>query len=138
MKKQNFEIIDHTADLGLVARGETLAEAYANAAYGMFSIMVDLEAVQEDEFRRVELAEDDEEALLFEWLNSLIYLFEVEMLLLKRFDITDFNDNRLTALCYGERYDAARHRLRTGVKSATYHLLEVDRKNPRVQVIFDI
>lgn len=138
MKKNRFELIDHTADIGLVAYGDTLAEAYANAACGMFSIMADLEKVQEDEFRRVEIAEDDEEGLLFEWLNSLIYLFEVEMLLLKRFDIIEFGDDRLTAVCYGERYDAARHRLKTGVKSATYHMLEVDRKNPRVQVIFDI
>jgi SHS2 domain-containing protein len=138
MKKKRFELIDHTADVGLVAYGDTLAEAYANAAYGMFSIMADLEKVQEDEFRRVEIAEDDDEALLFEWLNSLIYLFEVEMLLLKRFDIVEFGDGRLTALCYGERYDPARHRLKTGVKSATYHMLEVDRENPRVQVIFDI
>ena len=138
MKKKGFKLIEHTADVGLVAFGETLAEAYANAARGLFSIITDLEKVQEDEFRRVELREDDAEALLFEWLNSLIYLFEVESLLLKRFDIIEFGDDRLTAVCYGERYDAARHRLKTGVKSATYHMLEVDRETPRVQVIFDI
>jgi SHS2 domain-containing protein len=40
--------------------------------------------------------------------------------------------------CFGEKYDASRHRLKTGVKSATYHMLEVDSAKNRVQVIFDV
>jgi SHS2 domain-containing protein len=138
MKNKNFRLIEHTADIGLVARGKTLAEAFANAAVGMFSIMTDLDSVSEVESRRVEIYEDDVESLLFEWLNSLVYVFEVEMLLFKRFDITEFGENRLIAVCSGEEYDPARHQLKAGIKSATYHLLEVDREKNQVQVIFDI
>jgi SHS2 domain-containing protein len=86
----------------------------------------------------VEINEDDIEGLLFEWLNSLLYLFDVEMLLFKRFDIMEFRDNHLRAVCYGEKYDPSRHRLKTGVKSATYHMLEVDREKKQVRVILDI
>ena len=136
MKK--YELIEHTADIGLEARGETLAGAFANAALGMFSLMADLEGVREEETRRVEVMADDIEGLLFEWLNSLLYSFDVEMLLFKRFDVIEFNDMKLTALCYGEKYDSSRHHLKMGVKSATYHRLEVDREKNRVQVIFDV
>lgn len=136
MKK--FELIEHTADVGLVAYGKTLAEAFANAAYGMFSIIAELDAVQETESRRVEIVEDDWEGLLFEWLNYLIYLFDVEALLFKRFDIIDLDGSRLKAICHGEKYDSSRHQLKTGIKSATYHMLVVDREKNRVQVIFDI
>jgi SHS2 domain-containing protein len=135
---KKFELIEHTADVGLVAYGKTLAGAFANAAYGMFSIMAELDEVQEVESRRVEISEDDLEALLFEWLNSLIYIFDVEMLLFKRFDIIEMDGRRLTAMCYGEKYDASRHHLKTGIKSATYHMLTVDRDKNQVQVIFDI
>jgi SHS2 domain-containing protein len=135
---KRFELIEHTADVGLVAYGKTLAEAFANAAYGMFSIIAELDAVQEAESRRVEISEEDLEALLFEWLNSLIYIFDVEMLLFKRFDIIELAGGRLKAICHGEKYDPSRHRLKTGVKSATYHMLEVDREKNQVQVIFDI
>ncbi len=138
MKKRRFKFIEHTADVGLIAYGETLTEAFANAAYGMFSIIAELGAVQEKESRRVEIAEDDLEGLLFEWLNSLIYLFDVEMLLFKRFDIMEFGDSRLSATCHGEKFDPSRHRLKTGIKSATYHMLEVDREKNQVRVIFDI
>jgi SHS2 domain-containing protein len=60
------------------------------------------------------------------------------MLLFKRFDIVELDGCRLTAVCYGEKYDPSRHHLKTGVKSATYHLLKVDREKNQVQVIFDI
>ena len=138
MNRQRFELIEHTADIGLIAYGRTLAEAYANAAYGLFSIITDPEAIKEAESRQLALSEDDPEALLFEWLNRLIYFFDVEMLLFKRFDITGFNGHELKATCYGEKYDPSRHQLKTGVKSATYHMLKVDREKNQVQVILDV
>jgi SHS2 domain-containing protein len=135
---ERFELIEHTADTGLKAYGRTLAEAFANAAYGMFSIIADLDAVKEVEFRHVTLDEDDAESLLFEWLNSLLYYFDVEGLIFIRFDIMEFGEGHLTADCWGEKYNASRHHLKLGVKSATYHMLEVDKEKNRVQVIFDV
>jgi len=138
LTRKRFQLIEHTADVGLVAYGETLAKAFASAAYGLFSIIAELKTVKETETRQLELSEDDPEALLFEWLNSLIYLFDVEMILFKRFEITDFDGCRLRAVCYGEKYDPSRHQLKTGVKAATYHMLKVDGEKNQVQVIFDI
>ncbi|MBN1693733.1 MAG: archease [Dehalococcoidales bacterium] len=135
---KRYELIEHTADLGLKAYGKNLSEAFANAAFGMFSVIAELDAVKEVESRRVEIEEDDAESLLFEWLNSLLYYFDVETLIFKRFDILEFGEGKLRADCRGEKYDPARHRLKTGVKSATYHMLEVDKEKNRVQVIFDV
>ncbi len=124
--------------MGLIAYGETLAEAFSNAAYGMFSIIAELDDVRETESRRVEINEDDLEGLLFEWLNNLIYLFDVEMILFRRFDIIELEGSELKAVCYGEKYDPSRHHLKTGVKSATYHMMKVDGEKNQIQVIFDI
>ena len=135
---KRFELIEHTADIGLIAYGNTLAGAFANAAYGMFSIIAGLDAVTETESRRLELSEADPEALLFEWLNRLIYFFDVEMLLFSRFDIIEFDGCRLKAVCHGEKYDPSRHQLKTGVKSATYYMLRVDREKNQIRVIFDV
>jgi len=136
MKK--FELIEHTADMGLRAYGKDLPEAFANAAYGMFSIIADLDGIKEAESRRVEVSAGDVESLLFEWLNSLLYYFDVEGFVFKRFDIIEFGEKRLAADCFGEKYDPARHQIKLGVKSATYHLLEVDPARNQVQVIFDV
>jgi len=135
---KRFRLIEHTADVGLVAYGRTLAEAFANAAYGLFSIIAELKTVKETESRQLDLSEEDLEALLFEWLNRLIYFFDVEMLLFKRFEVRDFDGHGLKATCYGEKYDPSRHQIKTGVKSATYHMLKVDREKNQVQVIFDV
>ncbi len=135
---RRYRLIEHTADIGLVAYGQNLAEAFGNAAYGMFSIIADLKTVREVESRQLELSEKDLDSLLFEWLNRLLYFFDVETLLFRRFDINELDDHHLEAVCYGEEYDPARHRIKLGVKSATYHMLRVDREKNRVQVIFDV
>jgi len=135
---KRFHLIEHTADTGIVAYGSNLAGAFANAAYGLFTIIAELESVKEVNSRKVVVDAGDVEELLFNWLNELIYIFEVEHLLLKRFDISELTDINLKANCWGEPYDASRHQLKTGVKSATYHMLEVGREKNRVQVIFDV
>jgi SHS2 domain-containing protein len=135
---KRFELIEHTSDMGLKAYGKDLAEAFANAAYGMFSIIVEPDEVKEKETRRIELKEEDKEGLLFEWLNSLLYYFDVDGLIFKRFDIVEFGEGHLKADCWGEKFDPERHHLKTGVKSATYYMLEVDETKNRVQVIFDV
>jgi SHS2 domain-containing protein len=104
----------------------------------MFSVITELGRVKEAEAKPVAVKADDNESLLFEWLNSLIYLFDVEHFLGKRFDITEFSEQKLSATCWGEKYDPSRHQLKLGIKSATYHMLQVNREKNTVQVIFDI
>jgi SHS2 domain-containing protein len=137
-KMKRFRTIPHTADVGLVAYGSNLAEAYANAAYGMFSVIANLRNVRELEIRHVELTETSPEELLFEWLNRLIYHFDAEMLLLREFEVTHLDDRNLKAICRGEKYDPLRHQIKLGVKAATYYMLKVDRSKNQVRVILDI
>ena len=135
---KRFQLIDHTADTGLIAYGSSLAEAFANAAYGLFSIITELNKVRGGESRPVAVSAEDAEGLLFNWLNHLIYIFDVEYLLFKRFDITEFTEHNLKATCWGETYNPSRHQLKLGVKSATYYMLKVDREKNQVQVILDV
>jgi SHS2 domain-containing protein len=78
--------------------------------------------------------------LLVEWLNELIYCFDVRHILLSRFDIESLTCNELKATCYGEDFDPLKHEIKIGVKAATYHMLTVDETNDgyRAQVILDI
>ena len=132
-----YRLMPHTADVGLIAYGKTLDEAFANAAYGMFAVMTDLRKVKESESRRISITEKDKESLLFEWLNRLLYLLDVEHLLFKRFEVA-LDGTYLSATCYGEKFDPARHKMTIGVKSATYYMLEVDEQKNRVRVVFDV
>jgi SHS2 domain-containing protein len=107
----------------------------------MFSLITDLAKVNEVLYRDVEITAPDREILLVKWLNELVYLFDAELILFTRFHIGTLTDTGLQARCYGEKVDKSRHELKRGIKSATYHMLKVEKKNDydyQVQVLFDI
>lgn len=137
---KGFEVIDHTADVGIIAYGAGLEEVFINAARALFSLITELDDVAEDLKYDVDIASEDRESLLLEWLNELIYLFDTGQILLKKFHILSLSGTRLKAVCYGEKVDPSRHRLKTGVKAATYHMLRIDRDEQgyKARVIFDI
>lgn len=136
---KDFEIIDHTADVGIRAYGADMKQAFANAAKALFSLIAELDNVQEVVHRDIELTAPDRESLLVEWLNELIYLFDVENIIFKRFDIITLTNTKLKARSYGEKVDKSKHNLKTGVKAATYHMLKIERGDGYLaQVLFDI
>ena len=137
MKK--FDVVEHTADTGIVAYGSDMPEAFANAAYGMFSLMADLRQVREETSRYIEAEASDVESLVVAWLNELLFMFDTERIIFRRFDILQVTNTRLKADAYGEKVDPSRHKLRGGVKAATYHTLKVAERRDRysIRVIFD-
>jgi SHS2 domain-containing protein len=133
-----FEVIDHTADIGIAAYGSDLKEAFSNAAYGMFTLIADLEDVGNDVVREISLEAIDQEALVVGWLNELLYLFDVDRIIFKEFEIDRLGHRHLQAIARGERIDVSRHHLRTEIKAATYHTLKIEEGDGvRIQVILD-
>jgi len=137
--EKEFEIINHTADVGIIAYGADMNETFANAAKALFSLITELDDVEEAIHRDIELTAPDQESLLVGWLNELIYLFDAENIIFKRFDVTQLSQTHLKARSYGHKVDSSKHKLKTGVKAATYHMLKIDKSNGgKVQVLFDI
>lgn len=137
--EKEFEILDHTADVGIIAYGADMNETFANAAKALFSLIAELDNVEEVVHRDTELTAPDQESLLVGWLNELIYLFDTEQIIFKRFDITQLSQTHLKARSYGDKVDSSKHKLKTGVKAATYHMLKIDRSNGgKAQVLLDI
>lgn len=136
---KRFEVIEHTADAGIVAYGRDLREAFANAAHGMFSLIVEPADQSEDFCRDIDLTSSDSEALLVDWLNELIFIFEVDRVILSSFDIADLSQTRLRARVCGSTIDPARHKLIAQVKAATYHSLRIEEsEGVSVRVILDM
>ena len=137
--EKDFETIDHTADVGIIAYGADISQAFANAAKALFNLITELDDAEEVLYRDAELVAPDEKSLLVKWLNEFIYLFDVENFVFKRFDITWLSNTQLKARSYREEVDSSKHKLKTGVKAATYHMLKIDRDNGcKLQVLFDI
>lgn len=135
-----FEILEHTADVGVIATGDTFAEALGYVAEGMFSLIADLESVQPKESLKLSVQSIDTDALVVDWLNELLYRFDGEGFLPREFEVTLGKGERsLVARCMGERVDPERHTLKADVKAATYHSLEVSHNGEwRIQVVLDV
>ena len=135
-----FEIIDHTADIGIIAYGADIKQVFANAALGLFNLMADLDNLKEDTKRQIELSAEDVEVLLVEWLNELIYISDVEHIIFKRVEINELSSTQLRAICFGEKIKPGRHKLKREIKAATYHMLRLNKEDGsyKVQIIFDI
>ena len=135
-----FEVIDHTADVGIIAYGADIEELFSNAGLALFNLITELESIENRFHLDLEVSSEDIDSLLIEWLNELIYLFDVKHVLFNRFDITNLTHNGLQATCYGEDFNAMKHTIKVGVKAATYHMLKVDKSNDgfKAQVILDI
>jgi SHS2 domain-containing protein len=135
-----FEVIEHTADAGIVAKGATRGEAFAEAARGMYSLMVDLEAVRPEHRREFDLREGNDEKLLVSWLLELLFLTETEGLVFSKFEVAA-ESGRLRAKAWGEALDEERHHPGALVKGVTRHMMAVQRNDAgqyEVRVIFDL
>jgi SHS2 domain-containing protein len=136
MKK--YDLIDHTADIGLKAYGNTFSEAFKNAAKGMFDIITDNSIIENIGQYTIDLKAQDLEQLLVDWLSELLFLHGAKNLVFGNFDVTVKN-NSLSGNVFGEEFDSNKHKKGVEIKAVTYHMLEVSYKKPHyVQVLFDI
>jgi len=137
MKK--YDIIEHTADIGIKAYGKNLSECFENAAVGMFDIISDTKKIKPVGEYEISLKSDTVEELLVDWLSKLLTVSDISNVLFGKFDVSvDEEKCELNANVYGEIFDSERHTVGKEIKAVTYHILEVNKEKGYVQVLFDI
>jgi SHS2 domain-containing protein len=138
---KTYELIDHTADVGVKAYGKTLPEAFENAAKGMFNIITDESEIEPIGQYDIKLEAPNIEQLLVDWLSELLYLNSAQNLVFGLFKIMELDEKKpkLHARAFGEKFNFSKHKIGSEIKAVTYHMLEVRNKRPiHVQVLFDI
>ncbi len=120
-----YRQIPHTADLAWRLWGESLPKLFENAGRALSATLTDLRSLRPAEVRQVSLTSSDQEALLVDWLNHLLYLFDTDGFLGRDFQVNSLNGDSLSAKVTGDIFDASRHPSKTGIKAATYHHLEI-------------
>ncbi len=137
---KRFEVLDHTADIGLIVRGETLKALFENAGKGFFHLVTDLRKVKRRVERRVDLKGESLDRLMVDWLSELLYLHDVESLLFREFKVESVGEDGLGAVAKGEPFQEGIHVIKTEVKAVTYHQIEVRQEKGRwrARVILDL
>lgn len=138
MKK--YEIIDHTADVGLRVFGKDLSELFINAASGMFKIITDAKNAQADQTINIRLKAPNIEELFLLWLSELLYQSNVKEIIFTEFVIESLSDKSLKAYARAYKFDIKKESLNVEIKAVTYHQLKVEKTGDGYfgQVIFDI
>lgn len=137
---KNYELIEHTADIGIRVSGKTKEDIFASAACAMFDIMGVSRAIDSKVQHSLTIEGASTEELLVCFLNELIYLFMSKKFLPAKFRIVKMNNRSLVVLISGEKFNSKRHRLKTEIKAATYHNLKVKKTTTgyQAEVIFDL
>ena len=126
--KAHWQHFSHVADMGVRGIGVTKAEAFEQAALAMTAVITDPSSVEARDMVRIDCEASDDELLLVDWLNSLIYEMSAHKMLFARFSVV-FDDGRLQGRAWGEPIDLGRHHPAVEIKGATYTALRVASEN---------
>jgi protein archease len=129
-----FEILEHPADVGFLARGASLEELFQNAALALLAIACSPENVQENERRAVFARATDLEGLLYAWLAEILAIADAEQLVFRRVAVARIQppgaapavSGEVAGTAFGEKFDRARHAAGTYVKAVTWHQLRIE------------
>ena len=110
--------------MGVRGWGATREEAFEQAALALTAVITDPRLVEPKQMVQVQCAAPDDELLLVDWLNALIYEMDTRKMLFGRFEVR-IEDHHLTGRAWGEPVDVPRHQPAVEVKAATYNLLRV-------------
>ena len=121
----DFTVLEHTADIGLEARGESAKDVFRGAARALLFIAVEDSGIDERDTCRIDVSGDDYPSLLVNFLEEVLYLFDASRFAARDCAVDVLEPTRVVARLIGEPRDPARHPWKLIVKAVTYHGLHV-------------
>jgi tRNA nucleotidyltransferase (CCA-adding enzyme) len=121
-----WEHFQHVADMGLRGYGATMAEAFVQTALALTAVITDLDQVTPSIPVQVACEGEDQEILLVDWLNAIIYEMATRNMLFSRYAV-EMDGARLSGTMWGEEVDVPKHAPAVEVKGATFTALQVRR-----------
>ena len=137
---ENYELIEHTADIGIRVKGKDLKSLFKNASLAMFEILAEKKKAAGEKKKKINLKQkaDTLDELFVNWLNELLSLSAIKELIFSDFQIKKINKNNLEATLIGSAIKD--YKVNTEIKAATYHELKLERipYGWQAEVIFDV
>jgi tRNA nucleotidyltransferase (CCA-adding enzyme) len=123
-QEESWEHFPHEADIGVRGIGSTKEAAFEQAGLALTAVITEPTSVASAQTVSITCEAPDDELLLVDWLNALVYEMATRKMLFSRFTVR-FNDHSLHAMVWGEEVEVARHQPAVEVKGATYTELSV-------------
>ena len=100
-----FEFFDVTADIGFYSYGHNLEEVFENAGLAMFNVISNTDDIRPVETKEISVTSEDKISLLYDFLEELLFMHEVEFMLFSQFEVAikkDGENYKLDAAIKGE------------------------------------
>ncbi len=142
---QSYELIEHTADVGIRVKADDLKGLFKNAGLAMFEIVAEKKPATRTQghkgtSRRIVIKQKAEnlEELFVNWLNELLSLSSAKELIFSGFEISEIDEKHLKAVVTA--LSSKNYRVNVEIKAATYHQLKIEKlsKGWQAEVIFDV
>ena len=135
----HWEHFEHGADVGVRGYGNTVAQAFEQAALGLIAIVTEPQRVSATHEVDVHCEADDVELLFVDWLNALICEMATRRLVFGRFEVS-LDATRIRGRAWGEPVSPDRHEPVVEAKGATYTQLRVAREGEQwiAQTVIDV
>ena len=140
LQKPSYELIDHTADIGIHVFGDTAKDLFQNAAMALMDQLVETVDLFAQEEKRITVEGNDWPDLMINWLREILYLWAGEEFLVQSVQIESIAENSLAAHLWVDPFSSERHKLKAEIKAITYHQAQAFDTSSRWEatVIFDI
>ena len=134
-----WEHFSHQADIGIKAAADSLPSAFEQAAVALTAIVTEPANVAPAQTVQIECSAENNELLLIDWLNSIIYEMAVRKMLFGRFEVS-IENLKLSAKIWGEKINQVKHSPVVEPKAVTYNQLSVKEENGKwtVQCVVDV
>jgi len=135
-----YQVIDHTADLGIIVKGPDVKSLFIHAARAMTDLMVKGDISKETVIKDVLVEGEDFPDLMVRWLGEILYLFDGENLIVNSIKIKSISPTKLKSILTLTSFETEHHQVIREIKAVTYHQISVDKTKDgwQAKVIFDI
>ena len=123
--KADWEHFEHEADIGVRGFGNSQAEAFQQAAMALSALITDPALIEPRQAIHISCVEPDQELLLVDWLNALIYEMATRKMLFNKFEV-HIDGPHLQARAWGESIQRDKHHPAIEIKGATFTELRVN------------
>jgi len=137
---KNYEIIEHTADIGIRVKGGSLKALFQNAGLSLFELSSRKQFTKNKKHINIPIKQkaNNTEDLFINWLNELLSLSSARGVIFHNIKIDKLQDNSLEALCTGSSLE--NYKINIEIKAATYHGLKIEEGKGgwQAEVILDV
>lgn len=134
-----YRFLEHMTDAVIEAHGDTLEEAFEQAARGLNDTMIDLKGVRPDRELKIEAEGHDLESLLFDWLDKVMLVLLADGIVMSEFSVKIIKTGggyALAGIARGEKLDLKKHAYKVEIKAVTYHEMSIKQQDGRTTVRF--